>query len=109
MTDPEIYEALGRLVRSHRERLGRTQADVALVAGLSRASIANIEKGRQRILLHDLYSLAQALGVEAATLLPDLPASGLNSARPKIKAAFDLSDGEQADIARVVGKVERGA
>jgi hypothetical protein len=37
---------------------------------MSRASIANIEGGRQSVLLHHLYRFADALTMPAAELLP---------------------------------------
>lgn len=39
---------------------------------LKRASIANIEKGRQRIMLHAVYDIAEVLGVEISDLLPEI-------------------------------------
>jgi len=43
---------------------------LALAVGLSRTSVANIEKGRHRIQIHTLYAIAAALGIEPAELLP---------------------------------------
>ncbi len=40
------------------------------MSGLSRASIANIENGKQRVFLHQLLQFADALGVEVSTLVP---------------------------------------
>jgi transcriptional regulator with XRE-family HTH domain len=41
---------------------------------MSRASIANIESGRQNILLHHVYALAAALDfTKVAELLPPMP------------------------------------
>lgn len=40
------------------------------MSGLTRASIANIESGRQRVLLHQILQFAEALGVDLATLVP---------------------------------------
>ena len=49
-----------RLQRARRER-GVTQEELARRVDLSRTSITNIEKGRQRILLHQLVDIAAAL------------------------------------------------
>jgi transcriptional regulator with XRE-family HTH domain len=38
---------------------------------LSRTSITNIEKGRQPVQVHLLLKLAEALGISAASLLPE--------------------------------------
>ncbi len=68
MTD-EIYATLGRRVRSRREDVRMTQAALAEKIGLSRASIANIESGRQAVLLHQFLALAEALTVPPMDLI----------------------------------------
>lgn len=55
-----FYKILGGKIELMRENLGWTQTDLAKRAGLSRASIANIEAGNQRILVHDIETLATA-------------------------------------------------
>lgn len=81
MTD-EIYTRFGRRVRTRREQLRLTQADLSAKVGLSRASIANIEGGRQAVLLHQFLALAEALTIPPMELIwpvqsdsntPDLP------------------------------------
>lgn len=68
----EIYEIFGSRVARAREAAGLTQAQVAEAVGLSRASVANIEAGRQRVLLHQVFDLAHAL--KAASVFDILPA-----------------------------------
>ncbi len=41
------------------------------MSGLSRASIANIENGKQRVLLHQLFQFADALQVSLSDLIPE--------------------------------------
>lgn len=56
-----------------RKQLKMTQNDLASLAGLSRASIANIERGHQNVALHHLYAIAEALKVsDVSDLLPSL-------------------------------------
>lgn len=69
MTD-EIYATLGRSVRTKREQLRLTQADLSAKIGLSRTSIANIEGGRQAIMLHQFLALAEALMIPPMDLVP---------------------------------------
>jgi transcriptional regulator with XRE-family HTH domain len=83
MQESELYSRFGQLVRQHRERLGRNQAEIGKASGLSRASIANIETGRQRIPLHHLYALARALRVDVYALLPVAPRSNTNNHRSR--------------------------
>lgn len=65
MRDMELYRRLGRVVAERRRELGLTQSDVAKKLGLSRASLANLENGRQRILVHQLFALVNALKLES--------------------------------------------
>lgn len=62
MTEMDLYMALGRKVAAARKRLGLTQAELAAQISLTRASVANIETGRQRVMLHDVFALVEALG-----------------------------------------------
>jgi transcriptional regulator with XRE-family HTH domain len=67
----EFYSELGRRVRRAREELGLTQEALASLVSLTRTSITNIEKGRQKILTHTLMDLAIALQTTCASLLPE--------------------------------------
>jgi len=67
------------------------------MAGLSRTSIANIEAGRQKILLHQFLDLAAALEVPPFALLPEgSPVADseiervLATVRPKVKDPNEL-------------------
>lgn len=74
MSEKRIYEAFGRRVAVRRRELGLTQADLARRIRMSRASVANIESGRQNVLLHHVYALAEGLELPAiAVLLPPPP------------------------------------
>jgi transcriptional regulator with XRE-family HTH domain len=66
-----IYKRFGLRLRNARKEAELTQEALAEWVGLSRTSITNIEKGRQRIPLHLLFLLASAVGVHPATLLPE--------------------------------------
>lgn len=105
MIESELYKELGRLVRQHRERLGMTQDALAQSIELSRASVANIETGRQKIPLHQLYRLARALKVEAGTLLPRATRPVLGTLDRSISASLILNEREEADVARVLGSM----
>lgn len=66
----ETYEEFGELLKKQRVSMSLTQADFAKKVGLSRASIANIENGRQKILLHQAYLFAKCLNIPLLDLLP---------------------------------------
>jgi transcriptional regulator with XRE-family HTH domain len=83
-----VYKLLGERLARLREKFGVTQEELGYFAGLTRASIANIEKGRQRVLVHQLYEFAESLHVPLVELLPtpgELAKLGL---RPEAEAAY---------------------
>jgi transcriptional regulator with XRE-family HTH domain len=64
-----LYRTIGAQLADTRQQRGIRQADLATAVGLTRASIANIENGAQRIQLHTLIAAAQALGIDPADLI----------------------------------------
>ena len=82
MTD--FYREFGVRVRDARGP--KSQTDLARDAGLSRALIANIEIGRNRVTLDVLDRLARALDVEPVDLLPNIPAAGSPLDRRNLQA-----------------------
>lgn len=66
----ELYIELGRKIRHVRESKQLTQGELAKRLGISRASVVNIEAGRQHTPLHLLWSLAEMLGIELTSLIP---------------------------------------
>jgi transcriptional regulator with XRE-family HTH domain len=77
----QFYREFGRRVRSVRENAGITQAQLASAIGLTRSSVANLEAGRQKVLLHVLIVMAELLQVEPSELLPS------DSGRPLLDLA----------------------
>lgn len=74
-----IYGAFGTQVRDRREALGLTQLQLSARIGLTRGSVANIEAGRQSVLLHQFLAIAAALQLAPEQLLPaktETPARG---------------------------------
>jgi transcriptional regulator with XRE-family HTH domain len=67
-----FYQEVGRRIREARTRHKPplTQEGLAELVSLTRTSITNVEKGRQKILLHTLAEIASALQVDPASLLP---------------------------------------
>ena len=63
------HVALGARIRIIREALGVNQDELAKKIGMKRASVANIEAGRQRFLLDGVEDFAKALGTTPKNLL----------------------------------------
>lgn len=70
VNDDLVYQHVGSRVRTRRTHLGLSQGELADRVNLQRTSITNLEKGRQKIPLHVLYNVAEALDVDINTLLP---------------------------------------
>lgn len=68
--DSNLYRLFGDRVRELRENRNVTQEELGRRVQLSRASITNIEKGRQRVLLHQLVEIADALNAKPSELMP---------------------------------------
>ena len=108
MSDMELYRRLGRAVAERRGELGFTQGDVAERIGLSRASLANLENGRQRIMVHQLFALVNALKLKSILdLVPDAWVTG--EALPKIKVSGStLSPRERSTVQGVLASAFAG-
>jgi transcriptional regulator with XRE-family HTH domain len=67
-----FYREFGRLLKNARSRpeLSLTQEQVGELVGLSRSSIANLERGEQQMPLHLFPRFAEALQVSPLDLLP---------------------------------------
>jgi len=98
-----FYQEFGRLLKhardpqAHRPRV--TQAHLADALGLSRSSIANIEKGRQPVQLHLVVRMAEVLAVEVGNLIPQqLPL--LNSKERNLAVAALQGQGASASVIR---------
>ena len=71
-----LYAAFGDAIFERRRALGMRQMELAWHVGLSRPAIANIETGRQGILLHKALEIASALDIPILELLSGhLPSS----------------------------------
>ena len=103
----QIYKLFGMRVAEARAKAELTQTELGEQIGLSRASVANIEAGRQRVVLHQAIKIAGVLGTESlADLLPlDLlrPSKKVRAKSLKLNLTGSrLSKREAADIARIV-------
>lgn len=88
LPESKLYQIIGRRVAQARRRAKPkplSQAELASRAGLTRGSIANIERGHQHPPIETLFRLALALGTEPQVLLPSPAELGLDtSSGPKL-------------------------
>lgn len=67
----QLYIEIGLKIRAARLDRSWKQEDLAEAVGLTRSSVANIEAGRQKMLVHSLVRIAESLDVAVDTLLPE--------------------------------------
>lgn len=70
MEESMLYRLIGERIKAARKCTVFSQARLAEKLGLSRASIVNIEAGRQRAPVHILWQIAESLNTEVALLIP---------------------------------------
>jgi transcriptional regulator with XRE-family HTH domain len=71
MNKPVVfYKQVGENIRAKRKERGLSQDSLAKAVGLKRPSMSNIEKGRQNILLHTFYDIAETLNSTPDELFP---------------------------------------
>jgi transcriptional regulator with XRE-family HTH domain len=102
-----FYEEVGRRIREARKRRKPrlTQQGLADLVALTRTSITNVEKGRQKLLLHTLADIASALEVDPASLLPS---SGANPGRMLEESLKDRPRSEKEWIRSTVSAAQHG-
>ena len=94
-----VYPEIGKRIAQRRKALGNTQEWLAPQVGLSRTSLANIERGRQKILVHQLLAFASALDLEPTELLP----RRTSAMRPAdMKFSTELNARQKAMIAHLM-------
>jgi transcriptional regulator with XRE-family HTH domain len=102
MSDLDLYRLIGAELATRRKRLRLKQAEVADRIGLTRASLANIEKGRQKIMLHHIYRLATALDADSITELVPKSFSFEQASGPLRLVGSDVNEAQKAQIERYV-------
>lgn len=85
----ELQQKLQEEINNRRLELNNvTQDKLARRSGVSRATIANIERGRQSVTIGVLYRLSRALDIDAGALLN----RAIHSAYPNEDKMILLSD-----------------
>jgi transcriptional regulator with XRE-family HTH domain len=103
MNPESLYRHIGALIRSRRRKFRPrwTQEKLANRLGISRASLANIEIGRQTVPVHQLYAFARVFDMGPADFL--LPADGADAHEDwDEKLPVDLKPQQKEQIARLL-------
>jgi transcriptional regulator with XRE-family HTH domain len=94
-----FYKALGARIREIRgSKLSQEQ--LAKAADLSRTSIVNIESGRQKLLVHNLFQISKALKVLPSELLATLEPSSMSI--PEIDASSEAAEWVQRSVKKAI-------
>jgi transcriptional regulator with XRE-family HTH domain len=67
----DVTVRFGKRLREVRTRKGISQEKLAELAGLHRTYVSSVERGERNISLVNIESLANALGVPMAELMPN--------------------------------------
>lgn len=102
MADMDLYRLLGQNVARLRNAKKLTQAEVAAQIGLTRASLANIETGRQKVLTHHVFQLANALDCNSILELVPKNFDFGGSEEPVVVHGSPLSEMQHAQVDRFV-------
>jgi transcriptional regulator with XRE-family HTH domain len=103
--DP-VYQQIGSAIKARRKTLGLKQEALAATLGISRGALANIETGRQGILVHQLLKFAAALQLTPSDLLP-LPSTEQRKAgRTELPLPDDLKALQKEQITRLFEGVD---
>ncbi len=104
MSKHPVYKEIGKRIRHWRKANGMKQEALADELGISRGSLANIETGKQSVLVHQIYNFSRALKVKPHEFLPDSVSE--MSSTPQVVLSqptnIVLSPDQQRQIANVL-------
>jgi transcriptional regulator with XRE-family HTH domain len=107
MNPESIYRHIGEVIRNRRRssKPRLTQETLAQRVGISRASLANIETGRQSVLVHQLYALAAVLKLDPSDFLPPANDAAARAEWNEVLPA-DLNSAQKDQIARLLADTQ---
>lgn len=103
--DP-IYRHIGTIIKARRKTLNMKQEVLAGILGISRGSLANVEIGRQGVLVHQLYKFADALKLKINDLLPLTDNGTPTAERTMLPLPDDLKVQQKEQVARLIEQVD---
>ena len=105
VTPDPIYKHIGAVIKARRKTLGLKQEALASSLGISRGSLANVETGRQNVLVHQLYKFAAALTLSPFDLLPQPATDQTRTERSDLPLPNDLKAQQKEQITRLFERV----
>ena len=112
MEGDKVYKQLGERIRNFRKSTGQTQEQLAKQVGISRSSLTNIELGRQKLLVHHLYSLATSLQLNSPTQLivtPHVSTSKEVDALAHLKIGTHLTEKQRQGVVDFMSEFVRNS
>ena len=106
MTLDPIYKHIGAIIRARRKTFLGKQENLAALLGISRGSLANIETGRQSILVHQLYKFADALQLSPFDLLPAPSTEYSKNERTDLPLPDGLKAEQKKQLANLILQVD---
>ena len=104
METEKFYKDFGQKLAKLRVSKGLTQAELAHKIHLSRASVANLERGEQRLYIHQLVQISRALKIDDADrLLPRL--APLGGDEDLTISGDNLSAAQERELRRLIGSI----
>lgn len=102
MNIKRIYQHIGSTIKHRRKALKLTQEDLAKRLIISRASLANIETGRQNVLVHQLYAFSKALDLPVSDFLISLQPTNPSDKSNNLSFSLGLSAQQKEQLARLI-------
>ncbi len=106
MNNDLIYKRIGSIIRDRRKILKLTQDALSERLEISRASLANIETGRQNFPVHQLYNIARELELTPTDLLPVFVSAPQKGKPTKIPLPSDLNPEQRQQIVALLEDVQ---
>jgi transcriptional regulator with XRE-family HTH domain len=88
----QIYISLGQKIRDERKNQQLSQEDFGALCSMGRATIANIEAGKQSVTLDQVYKFCIVLNMSLEKLLPLINPKTDITVEYKLKDQMNLQD-----------------
>jgi DNA-binding XRE family transcriptional regulator len=109
LDDGKLYSLLGERIQRLRRMQSplMSQERLAKTLGLTRTSVTNIERGKQKVTLDTIYKLCETFGMQIADLMPPLAEVSQKAEQSVVVAgqAYDVPTKTANSIKRLLPEV----